>query len=477
MKKINKNDPLIKYGGYASIMSAIVVIAVIVLNMVVSSFDVKFDLTKNGLYTLSEDTISLVENLNQDVSIYSLYAEGQEISMVTEILDRYASHSKHITVSNIDPYTDPAFAVEHTQNGQQPKVGDIVVETDSNFAVIPQEDITDISVDSMSQTAYLKGIKVEGVLTGTIRQLTNGAAEAVYELTGHNETSLGDELKKEMGYSGFEVQTLDLVKTPKIPEDCEILVINGPAVDLSKSEADTVKSFLENGGKAFITLTLTTQEMPNFDSLLASYGIADSGRLIVEGSADYVIDNNPLYLIPDLNSESKICESLVNAGTNILAPASMYVEQLDTKRSTVNIETLAVSSTYSYAKTLNDISGNNAQLTETDPTGPLDIVVSVTDTDNNGTENGTKLIVSGTSMILEDSVNNIVNGGNFGFVMNAFDFLNGTESTGRTKSIGADEYLNITQSKAVVIMLVSVVVIPLIILLAGFTVFIRRRNK
>lgn len=84
MKKIDKNDPLIKYGGYASIMTAIVVVAVIVLNLVVSSFDVKFDLTKNGLYTLSEDTVSLVENLNQDVNIYSLYAEGQEITMVTE---------------------------------------------------------------------------------------------------------------------------------------------------------------------------------------------------------------------------------------------------------------------------------------------------------------------------------------------------------------------------------------------------------
>ena len=105
-------------------------------------------------------------------------------------------------------------------------------------------------------------------------------------------------------------------------------------------------------GLSLIHISLTTQDMPNFDSLLASYGIADSGRLIVEGSADYVIDNNPLYIIPDLNSESKICESLASAGTNILTPAAMYVERLDTKRSTVNIETLASSSTYSYAKTL-----------------------------------------------------------------------------------------------------------------------------
>ena len=477
MKKIDKNDPLIKYGGYASVMSAIVVVVVIVLNLVVSSFDVKFDLTKNGLYTLSEDTINLVENLNQDVNIYSIYAEGEEIGMVTEILDRYASYSKHITVSNIDPYTDPAFSAEHTKNGQQPSVGDIVVETESDFAIIPQDDITDISVDNTSQTAYLKGIKVEGVLTGTIRQLTNGAAEAVYELTGHNETPLGDDLKKEMGYSGFDVQTLDLVTQPKIPDDCEILVINGPAVDLSQAEADTIKSYLENGGKAFITFTLTTQEMPNFDSLLAYYGVADSKRLVAEGSADYVIDNNPLYLLPDLNSESKVCESLVEAGTNVITPVAMYIERLDTKRSTVNIETLASSSSYSYAKTLNDISANNAQMTDGDPTGPLDVVVSITDTDNNGTENGTKIIISGATMLLEDSVNNIVNGGNFGLVMNAFDFLNGTESTGRTKSIGAEEYLNITQSKAIVIMLVSVIVIPLIILIVGFTVFIRRRNK
>ena len=46
MKKINKNDPLIKYGGYASLMTAIVVVVVIILNMAVSQFDIKFDLTK-----------------------------------------------------------------------------------------------------------------------------------------------------------------------------------------------------------------------------------------------------------------------------------------------------------------------------------------------------------------------------------------------------------------------------------------------
>ena len=61
MKKIDKNDPLLKYGGNASVMTAIVVVAVIVINLIVGSFNIKFDLTKNGLYTLSDDTVTLTK--------------------------------------------------------------------------------------------------------------------------------------------------------------------------------------------------------------------------------------------------------------------------------------------------------------------------------------------------------------------------------------------------------------------------------
>ena len=44
-------------------------------------------------------------------------------------------------------------------------------------------------------------------------------------------------------------------------------------------------------------------------------------------------------------------------------------------------------------------------------------------------------------------------------------------------SAGAEEYLNLTQSKGIIIIIISVIVIPLAILLAGLTVFIRRKNK
>ncbi len=476
MKKTYKNDFLLKYGGYASVMTAIVVVTAIVLNLIVSGFNIKFDLTRNGLYTLSEDTLNLIDSINEDVKIYSMYPEGEEFSVVTEIFDRYAARSEHIKVENIDPYTNPAFATKYTQNGQQPSVGDVIVETAENFSVIPQEEVTDISVDMASQTAYIRGVKIEGALTGTIRQLINGAAENIYELTGHGETALGENLKKELSYSGFDVKTLDIIKED-LPEDCEILVINGPVTDLAQKEYEQIKQYLEYGGKAFITLTIAMDDTPKFDSILADYGIANSKNLVIEGSANYVIENNPIYIIPMLNNSNEICSSIVSAGKNIITPAALSIERLDAKRSTVNIDSLAYSSQYSYTKSLIDISNNNAERTENDPQGSFDIVVAITDKDGNGVENGTRLIVSGTSMFVDDQVNSIVNGGNFGFLINSFSFLNGAETTARTKSIGAEQYLNITQGKAIAVMAFCVIIIPLLILLAGFAVFIRRKNK
>ena len=88
-KKSAKTSSALKYGGYASVMTAVVVVAVIIINLIVNSFGIKADLTKNKLYTLSEDTITLLKNLDEDVSVTSVYEEGNEISVVKEILNKY----------------------------------------------------------------------------------------------------------------------------------------------------------------------------------------------------------------------------------------------------------------------------------------------------------------------------------------------------------------------------------------------------
>ena len=61
-----------KYGGYATVMTAIVIAAVIVVNLLAGLIPLRLDLTRNKLYTLSEQTYDVLKNLDEDVTIYLL---------------------------------------------------------------------------------------------------------------------------------------------------------------------------------------------------------------------------------------------------------------------------------------------------------------------------------------------------------------------------------------------------------------------
>ena len=472
--KDEKNKSLLKYGGYASVMTAVVVIAAIVLNMVASQLNIKFDLTKNKLYTLSEDTISLLKGLTEDVNIYSVYADGEELSVVTEILDRYASNSKHVIVENIDPYKNPQFAAKYIKNGDSIAIGSVVVSTANGYKIISESDLADVYVTEAGES-YMQGIKLEGVLTGAIRSLTSGESNAIYALTGHNEASVYDDLITEMEYSGYILKNLNLVTESTIPTDCSILLINAPATDITDNEIKLISEYMDNGGRVFITLAITLEKMPNLDSLLANYGIADSRRMVIEGSADYVYQQNPYYIVPQLSAENPVSVRLSETKTSAFIPFSVAINTLDVVRSTVVVAPFATSSPYSYSKALEEM--NSYEKAETDPEGPFNIGVTITDIDKAGNEEGVKLVVFGAETVMESDINKIVNGGNYGVVMNALDWLMGNDTLSRSKSLGAEDYLQLTQSKAIVIMFISVILIPLSIIIAGIVVVVRRRNR
>ncbi len=473
MKNMKENTSALKYGGYASIMTVVVVVIAIILNLVAGQLNIKIDLTKNKLYTLSEDTISFLKDLDTDVNIYSVYAQGSEVSVITEIVDKYASYSKHIKTQVVDPYKNPQFAAKYSQGGQAVSIGSVVVDAGGVYKIITQNDLADVVTSSTGET-YMQSVKLEGVLTGTMRSLITGESKTLYELTGHREIALGEEIQKEFEYGGYSLKELSLVTTTEIPEDCSLIFINSPVEDITKEELSALNSYLDNGGRLFMTLGVTLAQMPNFDSLLANYGVK-SGKMVMEGSGDYVYQNNAYNIAPILSSESIITSKLVQNRTAVLMPFSLNVEILDTIRSGVNIEPLLSSSQYSYSKDIAALT--ESEMTENDEKGPFILGAAITDSDVLGNENGVKLIVIGGATITDGSVNSVVNGGNFGMVMNALDWLTDNEGTLRSKSLGGESYLAINQTKAIIIMAVSVILIPAAIVLLGLTVVLRRKNR
>ena len=87
-----------KNGAYSSAVTVIVLIVLLFINLVAARLDLKVDVSTSGYFTMSETTGDFLEDLDEDIVIYYLSTESQIDTMVKDMIDKYDSASKHITV-------------------------------------------------------------------------------------------------------------------------------------------------------------------------------------------------------------------------------------------------------------------------------------------------------------------------------------------------------------------------------------------
>jgi ABC-type uncharacterized transport system involved in gliding motility auxiliary subunit len=87
-----------------------VIIAVLATaNWLASTHDKPFDSTSNKRFSLSEQTIKVVQNLKSDVNI-KYFDQQKNFGTAKDLLDRYNSLSSKMHVEYIDPDKKPSVA-------------------------------------------------------------------------------------------------------------------------------------------------------------------------------------------------------------------------------------------------------------------------------------------------------------------------------------------------------------------------------
>ena len=116
----------------------------------------------------------------------------------------------------------------------------------------------------------------------------------------------------------YKRQDLNLLTEEKVPDDCEILFINGPQSDLSKEDAKKIQTYLKGDGKVYFVANATAEELPNFKSILKTYGITMEKGVVIEGDSNHYMQM-PTYLIPNMGS-SDVTKAIENQ--YVLVPIS-----------------------------------------------------------------------------------------------------------------------------------------------------------
>lgn len=463
----------ISMGAYSSITVVIGIALTVVVNLIVSQLPTKytsFDITANQLYTITDQTRELLDNLTEDVTVYVLSSEDNADTTVAQILKEYEEESSHVKVEYIDPLVNPQFASSYsTTNLSQ---NSLIVETSKRYKVISYSDMYETEIDYSTYSQNVTGYDGEGQLTSAIAYCTSDDMPKVYMITGHNEYTLDSGFTTALEKENIDYETISLMEYDAIPEDAECIIIHAPEKDFSEDDANKVIEYLNNGGKALITTEYVDTQMPNFEKILSEFGLTiQSGYAVDTNAGNYY--QTPIYLLPNVEYSDETT-GLTESHTYVMAPYAEGIAVPDVDVENITYTKLLTTSESSLLKT--DVkNAASFEKEEGDIDGPLCIGVKAEKTLDSGSA---VMYVFSSAQFFTDNVDNAVSGNNKKLFTNIMSTI-ASHDVSVSVPVKSYSYDNLTASTKDVVLFETVVVIliPLALIIIGFVIWFKRRKK
>ena len=463
-----------RHGAYSVGLTVLVIAVVIVFNLIVGQIPEAYrnlDVSSTKIYDISDTTTDLLDSLDSKVDMTVLAVKDDTDERISTFLSRYASLSDKIHVEWIDPVLHPSALTDY--------------DTTENTIVVSCEDTgktTTVSFDDIlvldEYSYYYYGTESytefdgEGQLTGAVNYVTNDTDYTIYQTTGHGEASLSSTITDLMEKNSYTLSEVNLLMTTSIPDDCDLLLMDAPTTDLSEEEAEMLRSYLSDGGKAMILFGDSSfAELPNLSGVLSEYGIEGADGYIADPTRCY--QGNYYYIFPELSVSGDMADGISSEMVLLTNAHGMNLDDPD--RDTISTNAFMSSSDQSYAVTEETQKQGSYTLgaVATETIGDTD--EDTDDSDSSETKESRLTVISAASLIDQSITDTFPQLENTQIFMNAVtaNFEGVQNLSIEAKSLGT-EY-NTMQH----IGLLSVLVIfgiPAAVLIGGFIVWFRRRR-
>lgn len=330
--KQNRNERVRQYKFYA--VGSVIILGVIVL-LINVLFDnllgktLTFDFTLDRSSTISAESQKFIDSLPDGtrIRIVGLFEKPESVidtkyQYIAPLLDDYAKKSKgKITVEYQDVQTHPGIIAELDPKGAyglSNLTGQYAVYYNGKLDIIDPINCYTIDVNYLEQyNAYLAtGNNTEYTFTNSMMSLVKGFTNKAYILTGLKEDG-SDQLKKMLKSLGVETADLAVVSDFKIPDDCSLIILNGPDSDITETVYLEMKSYIANGGNVIVSVEYSSdnvnESFTNLNRLLNEMNINIEQCMISENDPSYQLNghiNNSLAdigpLFTDMISEKKL---------------------------------------------------------------------------------------------------------------------------------------------------------------------------
>lgn len=253
----------------AAVAVAAAVVVAVLVNILSARHYERWDLTDDGLYTISQATEQTLKTLPDQVELYVLLSHNDPLTLtLRHLLEAYQALTPKLKVAYVDPDRSPAefIAIQQKYGIAAGKTEDGRIITDASIVVVRGDRKHFITAGDLievneGQEAKARS-KVEQTLTAGIMVVVTGESPLVCFTHGHGEPSIDDggaegllalhsRLDK-LNYRVAELPPLREIEGKDVVDDCKLVVVAGPSQRVDEAEVQRIKRFVENGGNALV---------------------------------------------------------------------------------------------------------------------------------------------------------------------------------------------------------------------------------
>ena len=457
-----------------------ILLVLILINFLFGKIDpkrTKFDMTPSGMFEISEQTRSILENLDSDMDIYWLVESGNENSTFQLLFERYQSITDKIRITKIDPQDSPTFVGNYTDNYSN---NSLILDNGERSKYLDYYQLYEYDNTSIAGRGTSVNIRFvgESVIASAINYVDKGVTYHLYSIRGHGETELPESYKSAVMKENIVMDTLSLADVSEIPEDASLILLNAPISDLSEAELEVLNAYLDRGGSMLlVSQPPKSARLANFDLLTERYGVRACDGIVFEDNDRYYILDMQYYLIPEMPAtvSHSITAPLQKNGLQVVIPIAQGLRFYGEQPASVTAVPLFITSETSYAKLSG--SGSSFQKEEGDIDGPFFLGMAFEEeTENNSIS---RAVWIPTAHITNESVNEMSSGANEELFLNAVDWLCGQDESViavRSKNL-TEDHLRIDSRTATVLSVLIIGVLPILYLGIGLYLRIRRKRR
>jgi hypothetical protein len=260
--------------------------------------DAYLDLTREKVFTPSEQAMKVVEGLGQDVNLTYFYqGQDQNARRMKDVLEVMARRSPHLRVRAVDPDKEPTLA----ENYGVKLYNAAMLEADGRRVLVQSTDESDIAVGILRvlrqrviNVCFLEGhnefpmdnFEFHTHLEGMHGHGHGDSDSAVTQMPG---PGIG-RLRRSLEALGYDVRKIVLATMPAVPQDCAVVIDANPRTTFLPAESAALETYLQHGGAVLLMFDLGFVLEPRLARLLEHMGVQPEQQVVIDPLSHYSSD-------------------------------------------------------------------------------------------------------------------------------------------------------------------------------------------